>query len=64
MLVKAKFIWDAMRKLNRFEEEQRKFWAILSEGECNVGHLRYFRVKNFIAFGDDEPIWIDETFEQ
>ncbi|CAK0890320.1 unnamed protein product [Prorocentrum cordatum] len=64
MRVKAKFIWDAMRKLNRFEEEQRKFWAILSEGECNVGHLRYFGVKNFITFGDDEPIWIDETFEQ
>ncbi|CAK0791682.1 unnamed protein product [Prorocentrum cordatum] len=64
MLVKAKFIWDAMRKLNRLEEEQRKFWAILSEGECNVGHLRYFGVKNFITFGDDEPVWIDETFEQ
>ena len=40
--VRADFLYDALRVLDPCQAMQREFWAQLSGGVSNVGHLHYF----------------------
>ena len=47
--IRSDFVYTALSSLDKCQQLQREYWALLSGGSSNVGHLCYFVVEDIVV---------------